>query len=145
MRNTSSASPFSAPAKTRVGVAPGVGWIRQGTENGALVDDKNRGAFNRAGTYLDISIDYTFESEDVPVVAVFGHSLNAGANQNPDVPHKGEVEVWRQLWARDHGGGLRQSTAGRRCVDCQLPGGLAEVGSGGRRRRRLCRDMGLFE
>ena len=95
---------FSAPAKTRVGVAPGVGWIRQGTENGALVDDKNRGAFQRAGTYLDISIDYTFEGEDVPVVAVFGHSLNAGANQNPDVPHKGEVEVWHQLWARDHGG-----------------------------------------
>jgi hypothetical protein len=95
---------FSAPAKTKAGIAPGVGWLRQGIENGALVDDKNRGAFNRAGTYLDISIDYTFEGADVPVLAVFGHSLNAGANQNPDVPHKGEVEAWHQLWARKYGG-----------------------------------------
>ena len=120
---------FSAPAKTRVGVAPGVGWIRQGTENGALVDDKNRGAFNRAGTYLDISIDYTFEGEDVPVVAVFGHSLNAGANQNPDVPHKGEVEVWHQLWARDHGGSAASFAAAGAWTANFLADSPNEVGS----------------
>lgn len=97
---------FSSPLGTQVGVSPAVAWVKTGTPNGAMTDPANKGEFVRSGAYLDISIEYSFEdpAHAVPVVAVFGHSLNSGANGNPKVPHQGETSAWHQVWARKNGG-----------------------------------------
>lgn len=97
---------FSAPTSTQIGLAPGVGWVRSGVSAGSMADADNVGDFNRVGTYLDVSIEYAFDDPDntVPVVAVIGHSLNSGANENPEVDHEGETSSWHQIWARDQGG-----------------------------------------
>lgn len=96
---------FNPRADAEVGLASGVGWIRQGTESGSMAEDGNRGDWVAAGTYLDLSIEYSLAEEDrgAPRAAVLGHSLNAGANQNPEVPHRGEESVWHQVWAREEG------------------------------------------
>lgn len=97
---------FSAAASTQVGVSPAVGWVRSGVADGSMSDDGNVGEFGRAGLFLDVSIEYAFDDPEhaVPVLAVLGHSLNAGANGNPEVEHEGEASAWHQIWARGHGG-----------------------------------------
>lgn len=98
---------FAPRPGATLGVNPGVGWVHMGApRDGDGVGASEPGTFTRAGAYLDIQIEYAFDDADrtVPVVAVIGHSLNAGANQNPDVPHAGEESSWHQQWALAAGG-----------------------------------------
>lgn len=97
---------FSAPASTQIGLSPAVGWVRSGVSEGSMANDANLGEFGRIGMFLDVSIEFSFDDPEgaVPVVAVLGHSLNAGANDNPQVDHEGETSAWHQIWAREHGG-----------------------------------------
>lgn len=95
---------FSLPPTSSLATAPGVGWIRVGLPNGSMALDENIGEFTMAGTFLDIDLEYTVAEPvaEAPITAVIGHSLNAGANQNPQTPHDGENSAWHQLWARQH-------------------------------------------
>lgn len=104
---------FSVPKGAAMAAAPGVGWVRTGVPNGALALSENRGSFTMASTLLDMTIEYTLAPEhaDTPLVAVIGHSLNAGANLNPNVPHAGENNAWHQLWARQHAGAAASMAA----------------------------------
>lgn len=88
-----------------MGTAPGVAWTRVGVPNGPMTDSANLGRFTTTGTFLDIDLEYTIDAprEQAPIVAVIGHSLNAGANENRDTPHFGENSAWHQVWAREHG------------------------------------------
>ena len=97
---------FSAPASTQIGLAPGVGWVRSGSSAGSMAAASNLGDFNRVGTFLDVSVEFAFDDPEsaIPVLAVIGHSLNAGANENPQVDHQGETSSWHQIWAQEHNG-----------------------------------------
>ncbi|WP_292833458.1 GDSL-type esterase/lipase family protein [Microbacterium sp.] len=101
------------PQSGEVGVNPAVGWVGLGRGAGPMTSDAQQGDYSVGGMYLDIAIEYAFSDpgHDVPVVTVFGHSLNSGGNGNPAVPHGGEMTVWHQLWAAQHGGAAASFSA----------------------------------